>query len=157
LKQAVNSAMQCISMHAMPPPPPPPPQAGSAPIAQDVKLLRNTRELAHVDAPQSAMQPMSNEGIPPPPPKLKQPRRHVSAAPQLWSMHAPQSTAQFEHVSDSVISQTWLPQNAHEPQSTEQLAQVSVVRLQRPSPQPGHRMQSPGQVLQFSPAAASQT
>jgi hypothetical protein len=124
-------------------------------IAQFATLLRNTRELGHVDAPQSDTQPRSNAGMVPPLLKSKQPKRQVSASAQLWSVHAPQSRAQFEHVSNAAGSQRMLPQNAHEPQSAEQLEQVSVPR-QWPSGHEGQLPQSRGQVLQSSPFAALQ-
>lgn len=140
-------------MQVMPPPAPHVPLMNVL-IAQFVTLFRNTRELGHVCEPQSAMQPKSNIGMPPPPVKSKQPKRQVSASAQLWSMHAPQSTAQLEHVSNADISQRMLPQNAHEPQSAEQLAQVSGAR-QWPSPHEGQLPQSAGHVKQSSPEPAA--
>ncbi len=140
-------------MQPMPPPVPHAPLT-NAPIAQFTTLFRKTCELGHVWDVQLLMQVMSIAGIPPPPPaKSKQPNTHVRPSEQLWSMQAPQSAAQLVHVSCAELSQRMFPQNAHEPQSCEQLAQVSVPR-QRPSPQLGQSPQSPGQVKQSSPADA---
>ena len=138
-------------MQPMPPPPPHEPDV-NAPIAQFATLFRKTCELGHVCATQPLKHVKSIIGMPPPV-KSKQPSKHVKPSLQLCSGHIPQSAWQFVHVSCAEASQRMLPQNAHEPQSCEQLAHVSVPR-QWPSPHEGQLPQSPGHVKHVSPADA---
>jgi hypothetical protein len=100
--------------------------------------------------------------VPPPRPQLPGDVPVMHESPSQQPLHVeglqltgqvPQSDGQDEQVS-TAPSQNPSPQEEHEPQSREQLAQVSPPS-QRPSPHASHEPQSVRQVAQVSPAATT--